>query len=94
MLGEAAVAEVHLDHEREHDHSANVWNVLMAVVKTPEDEARVLYHLEVCCGLFIAYFNELASQIDVSPPPPDPAGAAVWGARHAARLAGKKPGGV
>jgi hypothetical protein len=45
-------------------------------------------------GLFIAYFNELASQVDVSPPPPDPAGVAVWGARRAARLAGKKPRGV
>jgi hypothetical protein len=94
VLGEPAVAEVHLDHEREQDHSARVWNVLMAVVKTPEEEARVLYHLEVYGRLFIAYFSELASQVDVSPPPSDPAGAAVWGARRAARLAGKKPVGV
>ncbi len=93
VLGEPSVAEVYLDHQREHDHSTQVWNVLMAVVKTPEDEARVLNHLEVCCGLFIAYFNELASKVDLSPPPPDPAGAAVWGAQRAARLAGKKAGG-
>jgi hypothetical protein len=91
VMGDQAVAEVHLD-EREEDHSTRVWNVLMAVVKTPEDEARVLYHLEVCCGLFIAYFNELASKVDISPPPPDPAGAAVWGARRAASVAGKKRG--
>jgi hypothetical protein len=92
VQGEPSIAEVYLDHEREDDHSTQVWNVLMAVVKTPEDEARVLYHLEVCCGLFIAYFNELASKVDVSPPPSDPAGAAVWGAQRAARRAGKKRG--
>jgi hypothetical protein len=93
VLGEPTVAEVHLDHEQEEDHSAHIWNVLMAVVKTPEDEARVLYHLEVYCGLFIAYFNELASKVDVSPPPIDPAGAAVWGAQRATQLGGKGRGG-
>jgi hypothetical protein len=88
-----AGAEVHLDHEQEHDHSAHAWNVLMAVVRTPEDEARVLYHLEVYCGLFIAYFNELASKVDGSLPPPDPAGVAVSGAQRAAQLGDKGRGG-
>jgi hypothetical protein len=72
-------AEVHLVHELEHDYSALVWNVLMAVVSTPEDEARVLHHLEVYCGLFVAYFNELAGTLDGSPPPRDPSGDAVRG---------------
>jgi hypothetical protein len=93
VAGEPAGAEVHLDHELEDDHSAHVWNVLMSVVKTPEDEARVLYHLEVYCSLFIAYFNELASKVDMSPPPHGTAGAAVWAAQRAARLGGRSGGG-
>jgi hypothetical protein len=86
--GEPAT-EVHLVHELEVDLSTHVWNVLMAVVKSREDEARVLYHLEVCCGLFIAYFNELASKVDGTPPALDPADDAVWGAQRARRLGGK-----
>jgi hypothetical protein len=69
LQGESPAVEVPLDHELEDDHSATIWNVLMAVVKTPEDEARVLYHLEVYCSLFIAYFNELASKIEMNPQP-------------------------
>jgi hypothetical protein len=89
-LGDHAVqgAEAHLAYHLDEDYVTGVWNVLMSVVKTPEDEARVLYHLEVYYGLFIAYFNELASttKVDVSRPPLDPAGTAVWGAQHAAQL--------
>jgi len=57
------------------------------VVKTPEEEARVVYHLEVYYGLLVAYFNELAStaEVDVSGPPLDPAGTAVWSAQLAAQ---------
>jgi hypothetical protein len=92
-LGEQAVkgAEAHLNYDLEEDHSTDVWNVLMTVVKTPEDEARVLYHLEVYYGLFIAYFNELASatKVDVGRPSLDAAATAVWGAQRAAQLGGK-----
>jgi hypothetical protein len=92
-LGEHAVqgAEAHRDYHRDEDHATEVWNVLMSVVKTPEDEARVLYHLEVYYGLFLAYFNELASttHVDVSGPPLDPAGTAVWAAQRAAQIGGK-----
>lgn len=92
VLGEPAIqgAEAHLDRARAEDHSAEIWNVLMSVVKTPDDEARVHYHLEVYFGLFVAYFNELATttKVDVSRSPRDPAGATVWGAQRAVRLAG------
>ena len=93
-LGEQAVqgAEAHLDFHLEEDHATLVWNVLMSVVKTPDDEARVLYHLDAYYGLVTAYFNELASttKVDVSRPPLDPAGIAVWGAQRAAQLGGKR----
>lgn len=92
-LGEHAVqgAEAHREYHLEEDHVTEVWNVLMSVVKTPDDEARVHYHLDVYYGLFLAYFNELASttHVDVSGPPPDPAGTAVWAAQRAALLGSK-----
>ena len=92
-LGEQAVkgAEAHLNYDLDEDHSTDVWNVLMTVVKTPEDEARVLYHLEVYYGLFLAYFNELASatKVDTGRQPADSVGTAVWGARSASQLGEK-----
>lgn len=89
-LGARAVqgAEAHLDFHLDEDHATQVWNVLMSVVKTPDDEARVLSHFDAFHGLVIAYFQELASttKVDVSRPPLDPAGTAVWGAQRAAEL--------
>ncbi|HEU4731116.1 MAG TPA: hypothetical protein VFT22_24655 [Kofleriaceae bacterium] len=82
--------EVHLLADDE-DRGGYVWNVLMATVRSAEDEARVLYHLDACYGLFVACFHELAGGGNVSPPPHDPAGAAVSGAHQAAQL-GTKPG--
>lgn len=97
-LGEQAVkgAEAHLSYDLAEDHSADVWNVLMAVVKTPEDEARVFAHLEVYYGLFIAYFNELAGVTGLSGDRPalDPAGTAVWGAQRASQLGDERRGAV
>lgn len=97
-LGEQAVkgAEAHLNYDLAEDHSTDVWNVLMTVVKTPEDEARVLYHLEVYYGLFLAYFNELAGAAKLAQDRPalDPAGTAVWGAQHASQLGGESRGAV
>ncbi|HET7501606.1 MAG TPA: hypothetical protein VFK02_11400 [Kofleriaceae bacterium] len=92
MLDEPSLkgVEVHLLPEDDEDRSAFVWNVLMATVRSAEDETRVLYHLDACYGLFVACFNELASNGNVSPPPQDPAGAAVTGAHQAAQL-GTKP---
>jgi hypothetical protein len=63
-LGDQAVrgAEAHLSYDVDEDHSTDVWNVLMTMVKSREDEERVLGHLHVYFGLFNAYFNELASR--------------------------------
>jgi hypothetical protein len=89
-LGEKSVkgAEAHLNYDLAEDHSADVWNVLMAVVKTPEDEVRVFAHLEVYYGLFLAYFNELASvaKRELAAPSLDAAGMAVWGAQRAVQV--------
>jgi hypothetical protein len=80
-LGDKATkgAEAHLSYDVDEDHSADVWNVLMTMVKSKEEEERVLYHLRVYFGLFIAYFNELASKekSDLLPVNGDAAGWAV-----------------
>ena len=58
-------AEAHLDHDIDEDHSTDVWNVLMTMVHSKEDEERVVYHLHAYFGLFSAYFNELASRVKI-----------------------------
>jgi hypothetical protein len=89
-LGEQAVkgAEAHLNYDLAEDHSTDVWNVLMAVVDSAADEARVLYHLDVYYGLFLAYFSELAAaaKVDLGTPAQDAGSTAVWGAQRAAQL--------
>jgi hypothetical protein len=61
-LGEEAVkgAEAHLRYDVDEDHSTDVWNVLMTLVKSPADENRVIQHMNVFFGLFSAYFVELS----------------------------------
>lgn len=63
-LGDRAVrgANAHLAIDQKDGHSSDVWNVLMEVTRTPEDEGRVLGHMQVYRGLFTAYFHELASR--------------------------------
>ena len=103
-LGEQAVkgAEAHLSYDLAEDHSSDVWNVLMTVVKTPEDEARVRYHLDVYYGLFVAYFDELAAgaagaagaaALEMSAAAAGPASTVVQSARRAESL-GERPGAV
>ena len=94
-LGEQAVkgAEAHLSYDIAEDHTADVWNVLMAVVKTPADEARVFYHLDVYYGMFVAYFNELAATTkpDLLPRAAEPADAVVRAAQRIGQRAGTAP---
>jgi len=68
-LGERAVrgANAHLAIDLKDEHSSDVWNVLMELTHTPEDEERVLRHMHVYCGLFTAYFHELASRFQGAP---------------------------
>lgn len=93
-LGDKAVrgAEAHLNYDVDEDHSTDVWNVLMTMVKSPEDEARVLYHLHVYCGLFTAYLNELASKTkaDLLPAFSGVANTVVLTAHEAAQKAASK----
>jgi hypothetical protein len=88
-LGDKVVrgAEAHLNYDVDEDHSTDVWNVLMSLVKGPEDEQRVLYHLNVYYGLFCAYFNELAGKTrsDLLPDASDVVSTTVLGALDAAR---------
>jgi len=63
-LGDRAVrgANAHLAIDQKDGHSSDVWNVLMELTHTPEDEARVLGHMQVYRGLFTAYFHEMAGR--------------------------------
>jgi len=68
-LGERAVrgANAHLAIDQNDGHSSDVWNVLMEITHGPEDEGRVLGHMQVYCGLFTAYFHELAGRFQGEP---------------------------
>jgi hypothetical protein len=68
-LGERAVrgANAHLAIDQNDGHSSDVWNVLMELTQTPEDEERVLGHMRMYCGLFTAYFHELAGRFQGEP---------------------------
>lgn len=96
-LGADAVrgADAHLNIDVGEDHASDVWNVLMTLVKTPADEARLLAHLEHLFGLFGAYFDELArhARAPLTTGPAQPALAVVRAAAGAATAAsGAEPG--
>jgi len=94
-LGDRATkgAESHYNYDADEDHSADVWNVLTTLVKTPADEARVFYHLDVYYGLFVAYFQELAAitKSDLVARTLEPAEAVIQGAQRAGQLAPTSP---
>ena len=49
----------HLGHDLEDHHIDFVWNVLATFVNTPEDEAKLLEHIDNIYHLFCMYFAEL-----------------------------------
>lgn len=59
-LGEDNVqgARTHVNYDIEEDHTGDVWNTLMSLVKTPEDEARLMRHMDHLYKLFVMYFVE------------------------------------
>lgn len=61
LLGKEMVhgARTHLNYDVDEDHSYFVWNVLMSLVKTPEDERRVMTHMDNIFGLYCGYSYEL-----------------------------------
>lgn len=61
LLGREMIhgARTHLNYDIEEDHSHFVWNVLMSQVKSPDDERRVLDHMDDFFGLLCGYSHEL-----------------------------------
>jgi hypothetical protein len=61
MLGKDMVrgAKTHMNYDVEEDHTHFVWNVLMSQVKTPEDQRRVISHIDNLYGLVCGYSYEL-----------------------------------
>jgi pyrroloquinoline quinone (PQQ) biosynthesis protein C len=52
-------ARAHLSQDLEDDHVNMVWNMIMNVVKTAEDEERFIEHLIKINALFVSYFVEV-----------------------------------
>jgi hypothetical protein len=74
----------HVGTDLDDHHDDFVWGVLETLVKTPEDEQRVMRHLQDICRLWQMYFLELyqlvvdpMSEITLPPPVPLPALAGV-----------------
>ncbi|MGW5271488.1 hypothetical protein ACWEQP_02655 [Streptomyces sp. NPDC004044] len=59
-LGEEIVegARTHVNYDIEEDHTGDVWNVLMTLVQTLEDEERLSRHFDHLFKLFTMYFVE------------------------------------
>jgi hypothetical protein len=52
-------ARAHLALDVDDDHTDMVWNMVMRVVKTEEDEERLIEHLIKINALFVSYFVEV-----------------------------------
>ncbi|MCB5165105.1 hypothetical protein LG634_09720 [Streptomyces bambusae] len=80
-LGEDNVqgARTHVNYDIDEDHTGDVWNVLMTLVKTEEDEARLMTHLDHLYKLFVMYFVEAFDATSKAVAAAEPAGV---GAAH------------
>ncbi len=52
-------ARAHLALDEDDDHVDMVWNMIMRVIKTEEDEERFVEHLTKINSLFVSYFVEV-----------------------------------
>lgn len=52
-------ARAHLAQDIEDGHVDMAWNMIMRVIKTPEDESKFLEHLIKINALFVSYFVEV-----------------------------------
>ncbi len=52
-------ARAHVAFDIDDDHTEMVWNMCMRMVKTPEDEERLIEHLTKINALFASYFVEV-----------------------------------
>jgi hypothetical protein len=53
----------HLQVDEVDEHADMVWNMIMRVIETPEDEQRFLHHMVKINALFQAYFVEITSMM-------------------------------
>lgn len=51
----------HVGTDVDDDHATFVWDVLVSLIKKPEDEERLIKHVASVAGLYGAYFSELYS---------------------------------
>ncbi|MEH2082228.1 MAG: hypothetical protein V7K89_20285 [Nostoc sp.] len=58
-------ARGHVNLDLKDDHDDFVWDVLVSLIKTPEDEEKVLEHIRNVGRLYVAYFMELHQQLIV-----------------------------
>ncbi|WP_315708209.1 iron-containing redox enzyme family protein [Brenneria uluponensis] len=49
----------HVDHDAEDDHIDFVWDVLVKTATLPEDEEKILTHIDNVYKLFVMYYEEL-----------------------------------
>lgn len=61
-------ARRHVGTDVDDDHATFVWEVLMSLVKTSDDEERVIRHVTHVAGLFGAYFAELYNLVVAGKP--------------------------
>lgn len=52
-------ARAHLAQDIEDSHVDMAWNMIMRIIKTPEDEAKFVEHLVKINALFVSYFIEV-----------------------------------
>lgn len=52
-------ARAHLALDEDDDHTDMVWNMIMRVIETPEDEEKLVEHLIKINALFVSYFVEV-----------------------------------
>jgi hypothetical protein len=52
-------ARTHVNYDIDQDHTGDVWNVLMSLVRTEADEQRLLRHFDDLYELFTMYFSEV-----------------------------------
>jgi hypothetical protein len=52
-------ARAHLNLDEEDEHVDMVWNMIMRVIQTPEDEEAFVRHLIKINALFTSYFFEV-----------------------------------
>jgi hypothetical protein len=72
-------ARAHIAFDIDDDHTDMVWNMIMRIIETEEDEERFVEHLVKINALFVSYFVEVYTSImlKASAKQPDPSAVAL-----------------